>query len=239
MAKHEERAHSRFSASGAERWLSCPSSVYESERNDPLPTSEAAEAGTFAHEALERVLTGRPSGLVPKTEMHTEVIKGAKHSMIEHLALGKDALLHVEEKVSLSWIHEDLWGTLDVGIAQMFGVLKIKDFKYGRKKVSPVKNLQLIFYALGLAKLYDFNFDTVELEIMQRGVAKGYTKPWVASMAEVKKYEWFFKRGVDRVLSGKISYAEGPWCYFCQGQKTCPKKVDKHNNKALTMFNGL
>ena len=52
---HAERAHARFSASGSERWLSCPASI-KAEIPYPNTSSVFAEEGTLAHELADTAL---------------------------------------------------------------------------------------------------------------------------------------------------------------------------------------
>ena len=53
--KHKQRAHSKFSASGAERWFACPGSVELSE-GVPDKETEWSKEGTLAHEVLEEIM---------------------------------------------------------------------------------------------------------------------------------------------------------------------------------------
>ncbi len=53
---HKEREHSKFSASGSERWLNCAASVALEEMSPPSKDSVWSVEGTQAHEVLEHLL---------------------------------------------------------------------------------------------------------------------------------------------------------------------------------------
>src|SRR3982750_206581 len=55
MKPNGERAHSKYSASGSERWFACPASVKLSE-GLPDKTSVWAAEGTRAHAVLEKIM---------------------------------------------------------------------------------------------------------------------------------------------------------------------------------------
>ena len=65
QVNHAERAHARFSASGSERWLSCPASI-KAEIPYPNTSSVFAEEGTLAHELADTALqAGKRAALIP------------------------------------------------------------------------------------------------------------------------------------------------------------------------------
>lgn len=56
LGNHGERAHARFSASGAHRWMACPGSVREEAKYPQKPAGKAALWGTECHEWAEKIL---------------------------------------------------------------------------------------------------------------------------------------------------------------------------------------
>lgn len=241
LTKHEGRAHSKFSASGAERWFNCPGSVELSE-GVPDKTSKWAEEGTQAHEVLERMLRSSIEmkalgSLTAPTEMIYH--GGNAADFILHLGRGKELL--VENKIHLSFIHPEMFGTYDGAAIDYFDTLDVVDYKYGAgHAVSPVENLQMIFYAIGLAHKYQWNFKRVRLWIIQPRV-KGYDGPlvWELSIKQLKSYVPLFEEAVRRVEENPKLYVEGSWCHWCKAKGKCPLKNEKRVDKAIEVFGAL
>jgi hypothetical protein len=238
----KERAHSKFSASGAERWFNCPGSVELSE-GLPDTTSPAAEEGTQAHEVLEVTLKCDEflfPGVDPRAPR--EMVKYADEAakFIRGLAKQTNSEFLVEDRAHLDFIHPEAFGTLDSAVLDHFGTLHVIDYKYGKGYVvSPKENLQMIFYALALAHKYDWNFSRVRLWIIQPR-AKGYDGPvfWDISIDELREYVPKFEDAVARVeLSPE--FKEGNHCFFCKAKKICPLKLESKNNKAGLIFGDL
>lgn len=249
MKAHGERKHSKFSASGAERWMKCPGSVALSE-GQPDQDSVWSIEGTKAHEVLEALLLeGIDSGslyLAPK-------LRGAPTGFtLEMVHFGEEAAnfimqLHrktqgseiaVETRIHLDFIHPEMFGTFDGAVIDHFGTLHVFDYKYGAgHAVSPKGNLQMIFYGLGLAQKYDWNFAKVRLWIIQPRI-KGYDGPafWEIPIHELKAYVPVFTEAVKRVEENPTEFVEGGHCHWCKAKKICPLKVDKRNDHAIELF---
>lgn len=235
---HSTRKHSKFSASGAERWLNCCGSVALSEGLPDKDTPWSKE-GTRAHEVLESVLNGmvkykaRVSSI---NEMDLHAINTSKFItslIVQHQG---NADLLIEEKLGLPFIHPDMFGTVDVGLAAHYDTLHVLDYKYGRSPVSPIENLQMITYGLALAWKYNWDFPKVRLWIMQPRVGDGAPTFWDLSMKKLKSYVPMFKRGVDRVLTEPKTYKEGDWCHFCKAKNICPLKQESRIEKTVRAF---
>lgn len=254
MKSHGERKHSRFSASGAERWANCPGSVHLSE-GLPDKDSPWAIEGTRAHEVLESLLrceiSGNDGAEVQEAQARIENIGGpdvvlpmlryggdaAKFILKLHQRLPRSEIM-VETRIHLPFIHSEMFGTFDGAVVDHFGTLHVFDYKYGAgHAVSPVENLQMIFYGLGLAHQFDWNFKRVRLWIIQPRI-KGYDGPvfWELTVSELKNYVTFFKKAVGRVLKQPDTYTEGPWCHWCRAKGICPLKQENKIEKARTVF---
>ncbi|MDH4164708.1 MAG: DUF2800 domain-containing protein [Nitrospirota bacterium] len=251
--QHAERKHSKYSASGAERWEACPGSVALSE-GLPDKSSPWAEEGTEAHEMLEQILRasrsiGAHRVFYPKftrnrqysEQQHREMITHGTHAANFVLGMwgarpGSDLL--IEERVFLDFIDEEAFGTLDISLVEMFGTLDVFDYKYGAgHPVSPVENLQMIFYALAVAHKYGWNFKRVRMWIIQPRI-KGYDGPvfWEIPTRELMKYEDRFRRAIERVKNEPTTYSEGSHCHWCKAKKICPLKVEGRLEKAKSIF---
>jgi hypothetical protein len=150
-------------------------------------------------------------------------------------ALGAEVM--VETRIYLKFIHEEMFGTFDGAILDHFGTLHVFDFKYGAgHAVSPKDNLQMIFYALGLAYKYQWNFKTVKLWIIQPRI-KGYSGPvyWEISIEVLRSYVPKFQEAVWRVENDP-KFKEGAWCHWCKAKSICPLKVETKKEKAREIF---
>lgn len=249
MSGHKERAHSKFSASGADRWINCPGSVAISE-GIPSKDSIWTLEGTDAHEVLEGILRSAIEvGDLTPNWVHPVVRNTKPPAMIEHAqhaakfiyGLYRDTDMSdimVETKIYLGFIHPEMFGTFDGAVLDHFGTLHVFDYKYGKgHAVSPKNNLQMIFYGLGLAAKYDWNFKRVKLWIIQPRI-KGYDGPlsWELSITELKAYADMFKRAVDRVEKTPYDFAEGSWCHWCKAKAVCPLKLKGRTEKAQALF---
>lgn len=241
---HKERAHSKFSASGAERWFNCPGSVELSEGVPDKP-NVWAEEGTKAHEVLEAILLkaikeNRRAGSWRMDEVPQEMRQHGIHAANFILDTGSDleAEILVENKVYLDFIHPEMFGTYDGAVLDHFGTLHVFDYKYGAGvPVSPRENLQMIFYGIGLAHMFQYNFKIIRLWIIQPRI-KGYDGPvyWDLTIDQLKKYVGFFKDAVAMVIDNPDVYVEGSWCHWCKAKSKCPVKQEAKLQNAIDIF---
>ena len=234
----EERKHSKFSASASVRWFNCSGSVALSE-GLPDTTSPAADEGIRAHKIYEKLLLRElfAREVMGADALMLEYVRGAANHTLEIFKKAHEAVLLVEQRVSLSFIHPEAFGTLDASVIEHFGILDIFDLKYGLTYVSPINNLQFIFYALAVAFEYNWNFKRIRMWTLQPRVKgfDGYVF-WEITIQELRKYEEVFKRAVDRVEKHPTKYTEGDWCWFCKAKKICPLKTEGRNDKAKNVF---
>ncbi len=248
----QEREHSKFSASGSERWLNCPGSVEAEEASPPSPDNEWSLEGTKAHDLLEKMLHvylypgnefGERQALKRfEAECTTTMkvyVRAVYWEILElHKRVGGELI--AEQRISQSFIHPEMFGTLDVGIIVPFKELHVVDLKYGKNHVvSPTGNTQMIQYALGLAEKYEWNFDDIWLHIMQPRCAKDvkhWHKKWKMSARELYK-NWlpYFREGV-RLVEEAPELKAGNWCYWCRAKKTCPEKTEKLRSRVTNVF---
>jgi len=245
--------HSIISASGSNRWLECPGSI-DLSRGIPDTSSEAADEGTAAHTLAERCLlqnknaaefrgqtiTVKDSGrafivdeeMAEAVQLYIDTIKA------DYEAMQPGATLSVEREFQLSWLHEDLFGTNDSSIEQMFGLLRAYDLKFGKGVVVEVEaNTQMMIYALGA--LHDSTCEDVEVVIIQPRAEHddGPVRRWRISTAEL--LEWaqeVLLPGAKLALSGKGGVYAGDWCRFCKAIAVCPAVRDKATQAAMVVF---
>jgi hypothetical protein len=245
---HAERKHSKFSASGAERWFNCPGSVELSE-GMPDRTTVYSEEGTLAHELLELILVEAfRVGFFPEhvlgdgkcrpIEMQQHCFRAAEKIWnLWRSTPGAEGLAEV--RVSLDFIHPEAFGTFDAAVVDHFGTLHVFDYKYGAgHAVSAVENLQMLFYAIGLAHRYDWNFKCVRMWIIQPRIA-GYDGPtfWEVSIEELsKKWVAQFSWSISRVQENPDKFEEGEWCHWCKAKSKCPLKLKRRFDEAKMIF---
>lgn len=232
--------HAKLSASGSERWINCPGSIKLSENLPQPPDSRYALEGTKAHTLLEmwlrHAITSEFGFRIPDgypTSM-TQAVRDAVETVSEIWQKTNRAQIDLETKVSLSFIHEEMWGTLDIRIVEHFGKLFVLDYKHGagipvdvvdeEKKATPLNhNTQLIYYALGSAHEYNFDFDEIVLGIIQPRALhhKGPDRYAHLGVDTLRRYEDLFRKAVDEVHRPKPRFKAGKWCKFCIAQSIC------------------
>ncbi len=240
-----KKLHAKYSASGSERWLNCPGSPALSLKAPPQPENRYAVEGTDGHTCLETFLKNRN---IPAYKI-VKLLQGRfPDSMIEYAAntamqiyslIPKGAELLCETEVRLDFVEPGMFGTVDAGIVEMFGVLWVIDYKYGAGRlVNPENNSQAIYYALGIAHKYHFNFDVVRLAIAQPRIAHkdGIFRTWDMPIPELKKWTGIFKEGVERCKDPFADLNPGRWCFFCPAQDICPAIHDGKFNQAQKAF---
>ena len=242
--------HSKYPASGMDRIKECPGSAALSATQPSRDTVWTLE-GTKAHKVLEVTLQGLIVGQEPNlTRAKARLaVPDATEEMFRHaidaaqFIIGIfDALkpcdgnqIQVETKVILDWIHKDFGGTFDASVVEVFGVLHIFDYKFGKGvAVSPVQNLQMVTYGCGQAKLFNWNFHTIRHWIIQPRI-KGYDGPifWDVPGVDAKNY-WSkeLRRIVHTAVDHPTRYREGSWCHWCSAKPVCPLKLKAKREKA-------
>lgn len=241
----EVKAHAKLSASGSERWLNCPGSVALSENAPPQRESGYAKEGTDAHAVLEVILKNHGK----KPYSAARMLKGKyPDAMVEHalraykeieVRIPPGATVLTETKVDLTFVGPDMFGTVDCAIVDEFGTLWVIDYKYGAGvPVDPDENTQLIYYALGIAHKYHFNFADVKLVIIQPRAPheKGPIREWNMTIEQLMAWEVKFRQGVERVEDPCAELTDGDWCRWCPAATICPKLKEQAMETAAIVF---
>lgn len=226
-------AHSEFSASGSSRWLNCPGSIALSRNAPEQHESEYATEGTEAHYCLEVLLTHHAKGQIRQAKDF--LLKTYPEEMVEHgeqaardifAQVKTDGTLLCETRVDLSFVAPKLFGTVDAAIIREFDRLTIIDYKYGAGiPVEPEFNSQQLYYALGIAHLYDYNFSEIELQIIQPRAEHylGDTRSWVTSVDTLFEYREKFAQGYRAAHEPNAPLKSGNHCRFCPAAVICPE----------------
>ncbi len=250
MNKNNAPAHAKYSASSSERWLNCPGSINLSERAPPQRESEFAIEGTLAHECLEFMLKNRKKkNLVIDGKYEHEMMVYAEDliawiEMIQarNSTMGTKAIILSETRVDASeFTCPDQFGTLDAAIVEEYGELVVIDYKYGAGvPVDPEENTQLIFYALGIAHKYDYNFTKVTMVIDQPRAFQedGQTRrSWTIPIQKLMEWIPVFKEGVEACDSPVAKLSAGKWCRWCPAATICPEIKNQSMKNAMVVFN--
>lgn len=240
-------AHALLSPSGASRWLACTPSA-RLEATFPDKGSEAADEGTLAHALAELVILGKLK-YATKATLKKDSDKIKEHrlydgAMLEHVEQyavfvmerfadagqrSNDPQIFLEQRLDLTDYAPESFGTGDVIIIAE-GVLDLIDLKYGKGvPVSAVENKQMLLYALGALKEFDWMYDieTVRMTIYQPRLDNFST--WDISVPDLKAWaENFLKPKALAAFNGDGEYVPGDHCRFCKAKAVCKANADKN-----------
>lgn len=230
----QETAHSVVGASSMKRVITCPKSVQIHrellEDGWVSPTSEASLKGTAVHNLIEKCVVEKkkPDDFLnsqdPKTGVtYTDIeVSSAKYALKEIKRLlkkeeSKDALLLMEECLTLPSVHEECFGTADISIVQPFDRAVLRDYKNGTYKVVVKDNLQLAFYAIGLADKYELN--EVEIGIIQPNIPNPDKQVVVLKKEDLDKWRKEIREAVERTFEKDAPLVMSDECYFCPAKQ--------------------
>lgn len=237
-------SHALLSPSGASRWLACTPSA-RLEQQFPESTSSFAEEGTLAHK-LGEYLIKQKLGRVSYSDMDNweKQSEYYSESMLEYcdeyatfvveqyntaLATTPDAQIFLEQRLDITDYVPEGFGTGDVVIISD-GTLTLIDLKYGKGvPVYAENNKQMMLYALGALKEFDFLYDisTVSLTIYQPRIDN--TSTWEISVYELLFWaEVELKPRAELAFAGEGEYVPGNHCQFCKAKAVCKALADKN-----------
>lgn len=230
------KKHSKYAASSSERWLGCPGSVTLCESAPPQVSSQYADEGTKAHDLAEKMLRDDKTIVIEDydKEMLDHAYSYAKY--VRKLQKETHGTLVIETKISLDFIYPEMFGTVDAAIIDHFNTLHVIDFKYGQGyAVEAEENTQLMYYGVGLAHQFAWNFETIKFHIVQPRAYHelGPVRTWEVTRDYLKQFAQVLAFGVRRTLEEPTTYNEGPWCKWCPALAICPqaKKLALENAK--------
>lgn len=244
----EEKEHSEFGGSQAERIINCPGSVILS-RGIPNKSNAASEEGTEAHACLEFIINNRKK-LNDKLTRKKVLDHAEQKWNQDQIDYALDALtwineqispngeIFVEQKIDSSkYTTEGQKSTVDISIANWSArELIVADYKYGKHAVEVKKNSQIIYYALGVIfKLNGWKkFDRIRCVIIQpRAHHKdGQIREWYISIDSAINWGRKFKKAVKIALkpNAPLKYGE-KYCFFCLAKNKCPVMKTKNAAK--------
>lgn len=194
--------HSRLSASGADRWMTCPRSPAMCEGYPDIP-SHSAQQGTAAHWIGEMclrhqvpaehylgmgILVDEGTRYAAKIVADEDMVNGAQLYVdtVTEDCYGKAVVLEVEQQAAMPWIHADVGGTSDCRVRiPAERLIRVYDFKYGFKPVQVEWNPQLLIYGLAALHGNAADIDEVELVVVQPRSDDEDIKRWRISSWEL------------------------------------------------------
>ena len=232
-----DEEHSRYSPSGADRWVDCPASVSFCEKHGLKSVDNVHSIkGTAAHALLEKSLATRKSPEVYRGQKFNGLVAG--NDMIDPVDLAGDyvraiakegTFLLTEKEVPIPEINGK--GHVDVIVVDGVDALHIMDYKNGRHRVSPVENKQMMLYALGAIRCLKMRpFRKVVLHIIQPNANSNVGESWETTEAGLR--EW-----AKRVIAPAVAEIEsggmaefGPSdkaCHWCPAKGICRARAQE------------
>ncbi len=201
--------HALLSPSSAEKWMSCPGSLFL-EKGEPDSSSKHADEGTAAHflaseclskgehpaQHLKKRIEIMPEGarwqgdLIqgPWFEVDEEMV-GAINSYVQAVRkYAEGGTLFVEQRLPITtWTGEpDASGTSDAVILTADGELIVVDLKYGMGElVSPERNKQLMIYALAAHEEFSLVGDIKSTRLVIHQPRISGPQEWACSVEEL------------------------------------------------------
>lgn len=226
--------HAKLAPSSAARRVACPGSR-ALEARFPADDSPEAREGTAAHWVASYMLIGIYQGeaYAPNGEEVTgEMIEGAKLYTetilpVVRAPANKPIAYQVEQRVDISTIHPDCWGTPDAWY-YADGELHIWDYKYGHGFVEVFENWQLIEYAAGILEhlrtsVFNANCVSVTFCIIQpRSFHRdGFVRQWKIGVDRLQTYFDVLRRKESLAAQEIAPCTPSPECTYCLARSAC------------------
>ena len=215
--------HSKLAPSSASRRMACPGSRAMEERHGRDDKSEASEEGDLAHKLAAMYLKGPVDVTLQgyTDEMHA----GATlYASAVSCFLPFDSQ-HVEERVDISSVHPECWGTPDVwGVVDEGDHVSVHifDYKFGFTPVEAFENWQLLTYACGVVA--PFQVSTVYLHIVQPRdyVSPSRHKIWAITASELDANRQRLTTSSALAMSPQPELKVSDQCKYCKARHACP-----------------
>lgn len=225
--------------SAAGLWVNCPQSTRIIATTNANGNNEAAKIGSAAHEVAEKILLSYRTDELLTTSpfvgyrasngvvLNAKDIQAINIYITEMLKLlnntGGLAKFHVEQRVDISVVHSQCFGTCDFHLYdEKTQTLYVVDYKHGVVPVTAEDNAQLMLYLIGLLQKYP-DARNYQLMIVQPNVITGdVVKTWNVDNATVQRWYHTLKVAADAVDDPDAPCKTGKHCLNCDGIVYCP-----------------
>lgn len=278
---HTQRAHAKLAPSASHRWMECPGSIKLSEgipNTSSVFAAEGTAAHELASHCLE--MNADPSAFAgmfvdimatdaakrfvdtPEDtddenrffEVDEDMVDGVSMYCDHVRSLMGDPenfLLGVEQKLDMTHIHGEIYGTGDATVLDMANShLHVIDLKYGKGVIVEVKdNPQLLLYAAGAARRnHNHRINRLTMHVVQpRAEHKdGRVRKFDIDLIDLIEFEADIGAAAVRTDEAASTYGAanwdgeflkaGEWCGFCPAQAACPARRKKAFADALAEF---
>jgi len=215
--------HAKLAPSSAARRVACPGSRALEALYPETSASPSSREGTAAHWVAQNYLNGiyDMSPIGPNGEPITkEMLEGADLYADTIKWVSKDEPLHTEQRVDISNVHPECWGTPDCWVV-IDNHLHIFDYKFGHGYVEVVENWQLLEYAAGVAQTATFSKVTLTIIQPRCFTREGPVRSWTITAAELYKYIGRLKQAEELAVSPDALCVPSPECMHCLGRHAC------------------
>lgn len=228
MSTPAETTHSKIGASSMDRWSECPGSVRES-AGMPNTESEAAKAGTYAHEVAADKLKGKdyPANISEEMRTALNMYVNHLHARWKSFPRNNENKWFVERKFNLQKIYPNLFGTADsVMYDASTKTLYVDDLKYGSGLLVEAEgNVQLRYYGLGAWMDCKLDVETVVLTIVQPRYGRGTDEPITSEtlgILELMDFAGDLREFAEATTKPDAPLKSGDHCRFCPANQIEP-----------------
>jgi Protein of unknown function (DUF2800) len=165
--------------------------------------------------------------IVEDVEVYVDAVK-------EYFNNLSGSILYAEKRFSLASLHPSMFGTNDACILQPFGKLVVIDYKNGFQNVEVEDNTQLIYYAVGAAMDFNFEFTEIEMVIVQpNAFGQNPVKTYTIDNLELLEWRDKLKYYAEKTDAEIPELKTGSHCEYCPAAiYGCPA-FDKMRDEAL------
>lgn len=223
--------HAIYAPSSSHRWMACPGSIGMTADLPDSGHSIYTARGTVIHSIGELLLQGHLASdfvdcawgdVCPDVDPFSDEL--VDEEMIDQAVFYCTAVLEIMRpgyemhlEIKAVW-DDDLFGTADcVIVSKDLKTIWVIDLKTGKHLVSPVKNSQLLTYAMMVIRMLNLTPDTINLVIVQPPNKEAPVSTWVTNVAEITKHRIL----VEQAMNGGDILCAGDHCQWCPAEQFC------------------
>ncbi len=227
--------HSLIPPSSIFRIIKCPGSLALENKIPIPPQSESAKEGELAHLLAKRMISGsyKIYSIEEDGEVTEEMIRGSKlYNEYALSFISQGAILHIEEKLDISVIDPECWGTPDLWFVNG-NTLHVFDYKFGHGYVEVFENWQLLAYAAGALELHPEVTDIALHIIQPRCYGYASTRVWkldrkIFNEKYLRQMQIWVGMAISEMREPQEnemfpSLRPGSQCTFCRARAHCPE----------------